>query len=264
MARPAKPRAPLRSSRTLAAIVFLAVIISSAAADDGSVGTVGGAVRLMKERGAIRMVSEVVYAHIRADSLFPDTSEVIEVDCVFVMRNEGPADTVLMGFPDGALGPYQGGGEEHELESFRSWVDGVEVECRRVSNVRGAPPSEVGSWWVKRVAFPRGAVKTIRDQYTVLPSWHPMLGTQAFRYTLSTGASWKGTIGSAEIIATLDGIPLEWITGSDPEARREGRTFRWSFRDFEPGSADGSPASVQLEWRTRWQLRDAEPDSLEK
>src|SRR5207249_12066732 len=32
------------------------------------------------------------------------------------------------------------------------------------------------------------------------------------------GASWKGTIGSAEIVATLDGIPLNWVTGTDPKA----------------------------------------------
>jgi hypothetical protein len=247
----------------LAAVVSLAVLVSLAAADDGSVGTVGGAVRLMKDQGNIRMVSETVRARISlaVDRMFADTTVVVEVDCVFLMKNEGPADTVLVGFPDGAMGPYESGGEEHELDSFRSWVDGVEVECRRVPNVKGAPPFEVGSWWIKRVPFARGAVRTIRDRYTVLPSWYASLGTQAFRYTLSMGASWKGTIGSAEVVATLEGIPLEWITGSDPEARRAGRSFRWSFRDFEPGSDDGSPASVALEWKSP---HAEEPDTLGK
>ena len=95
------------------------------------------------------------------------------------------------------------------------------------------------------------------------PSWSASLGRRAFRYTLSTGASWKGTIGSAEIVATLDGIPLNWVTGTDPKARKVGRTFRWSFRDFEPGSLDGSPAIVELEWEPPGHGDHAdEPDTL--
>jgi hypothetical protein len=233
-------------------------------ADDGSVETVGGAVRLMRAHANIRMVSETVKARISfaADSLLANRTEMIEVDCVFVMKNEGTADTVLMGFPDGAMGPYQGGGEEHELESFRSWVDGVEVKCTRVPNVTDAPPSEVGSWWIKSVVFAPGATRTIRNRYTVLPGWYPTMATRAFRYTLSTGASWKGNIGSAEIVAVLDGIPLDWVTGTDPKARQVGNTFHWLLRDFEPGSADGSPAELRLEWRSPDQYL-AEPDSLE-
>jgi hypothetical protein len=232
----------------------IAVDAITARGDDGSVETVGGAVRLMKTHSNIRMVSETVKARVSPD--------LVEVDCVFVMKNDGHVDTVLIGFPDGSMGPYLGGGEEQELQSFRSWVDGVEVRCRRVRDVDGAPVSEVGSWWVKRVAFARGAIRTIRDHYTVWPSWHPMLGLRAFRYTLFTGASWKGAIGSAEIVATLDGLPLELVTATEPKARQDGRTFRWSFRDFEPGSADGSPANVGLEWKTT-PIGDAEePDSV--
>jgi hypothetical protein len=70
----------------------VAGITIAAWADDGSVETVGGAVRLMKDHGSIRMVSEVVRARV--------SPEKIEVDCIFVMRNEGSADTVLVGFPD--------------------------------------------------------------------------------------------------------------------------------------------------------------------
>jgi hypothetical protein len=227
----------------------------TAVADDGSVETVGGAVRLMKAHSSVRMVSETVKAHI--------TPDLVVVDCEFVMKNEGPTDTVHVGFPDGPMGPYMGGGEEYEIESFRSWVDGAEVKCQRVPDADGVRAS-VGSWWTKRVVFPGGAVRRIRNHYAVSPSWHPtMLGTEepdsiaghrAFRYILWTGASWKDRIGSASIVATVSGIPLEWVSGTSPEALRTGRTFRWTFRDFEPGSG-GAPESVELAWWVPSQTR---------
>jgi len=214
---------------------------SLAHADDGSMATVGGSVRLMRENANIRMLAETVRARI--------TPDLITVDCTFTMKNEGPADTVLVGFPDGdSVGHGQA-----QLESFRSWVDGVEVACIRIQDV----PNEV-SWWTKRVAFPAGAVVVMRNRYTVAPGTSWSTGAQDFTYILWTGASWKGRIGSAEIIATLDGIPGSWVMGSDPVARRKGRTFRWAFHDFEPGSADGSPNEVQLVWRD---LREAGSDS---
>jgi hypothetical protein len=221
----------------------------TAAGDDGSVSTVGGAVRLMKTRSSVRMVSETVKARVESD--------LVRVDCEFVMMNDGPADTVLVGFPDGSMGPYGGGGEEYEIESFRSWVDGVEVKCQRAPDADGVD-ALVGSWWTKRVVFPAGAVRRLRNRYAVSPSWHPMgpdaegsdstAGHRVFRYILWTGASWKGTIGRAGIVATLDGIPLERVVTISPKARRAGRSFHWTFHDFEPGSG-GTPESVELRWR---------------
>lgn len=176
------------------------------------------------------MVSETVRARV--------SRQAIEVDCVFTMKNEGPADTVLVGFPDGPMDGYG-------IRSFLSWVDGVAVKYRHEpdANDSGA------SWWTKRVVFRHGAVRTIRDHYKVWPSWFPINRRRGFRYILETGASWKGTIGSADIVATLDGIPLGWVAVTDPEARRLGRSFHWAFRDFEPGSTDGSPSSVTLVWQ---------------
>ena len=256
-----------RPALTLAILCLVLGIVGvdaiPAVADDGSVETVGGAVRLMRTGTSVRMVSETVRARITPDR--------VEVDCQFLMKNEGPDDTVLVGFPDGRMGPYMGGGEEYEIEGFRSWVDGEEAMCERLPDA-DAIHSLVGSWWTKRVYFPAGAVRRIRNHYAVYPSWHPMApeteadsiaGYRVFRYILWTGASWKGAIGSASITAALDGIPLEWVTGTDPEARRTGRAFRWTFRDFEPGSG-GAPGSVELGWRVPAEKVREEPDARTK
>ena len=53
--------------------------------DDGSVETVGGTVRLMRDNATVRMVSELDGLACRPDR--------IDVDCTFVLRNEGHADT---------------------------------------------------------------------------------------------------------------------------------------------------------------------------
>lgn len=233
-----------------AGVLTTGVVVPRAVADDGSVETVGGAVRLMKAHSSIRMVSETVKARV--------TRDFAEVDCVFVMKNEGATDTVLVGFPDGDMGPYRGGGEEYEIEAFRSWVDGVEIQCRRVPAAEAQiPASTVGSWWTKVVVFPAGAVRRIRNQYAVRPTWHPNLleseadsiaGDLTFRYILWTGASWKGPIGRADLAVTLEGIPPERVIRTTPAAQQVGRTFRWTFRDFEPGSGD-EPDGVELAWR---------------
>lgn len=174
------------------------------------------------------------------------------------MKNDGPTDTVLVGFPDGDMGPYMGGGEKHELEGFRSWVDGVEAKCQRVPAAEAqSSSSTVGSWWTKLVVFPAGAVRRIRNRYAVSPSSRPSLveseadpiaGDRTFRYILWTGASWKGPIGKADIMVTLVGIAPERVTGTIPTARHVGRAFRWTFRDFEPGEG-GQPEGVELTWR---------------
>ena len=229
-------------ARATALVIVLACMIwptRNARTDDGSVQTVGGAVRLMQEEGDIRMVSERVVARVASD--------MIEVDCTFVMKNEGPADTVLMGFPDGSLNRYS---HDHAMQSFRSWVDGVEVKCRRVADANAMPDDpDAPSWWIKPVPFPRGATRSIRDRYRVAPSFHPLSGTSEFRYELWTGASWKGPIGSADIVATIDDPPLRWVVETEPESRKAGNTHRWSFHDFEPGSEEGSPAAVVVQWR---------------
>ncbi len=88
-----------------------------AGADDGAIENVGGAARLMGEQRHIRMAAETVRARVSPTR--------IEVDCVFVFENRGPADTVLVGFPDFSSGDVSG----RPMREFRSWVDDVEVKC---------------------------------------------------------------------------------------------------------------------------------------
>jgi len=230
----------------LLATGVLACGAAPARADDGAIENVGGAVRLMKGQGHVRMAREVVRANLSRTR--------IEVDCVFVMENHGPADTVLVGFPDQS----DAGGPGPAMSSFRSWVDGVEVKCDSMPATTDDPSLETWTrWWTKRVYFAAGATRTIRDHYLAAPGL-TIEGTQMFEYILRTGASWAGTIGSAEVTVSLGDVDSSWVRYVDPKPRVQGRTLRWTFKDFEPGTSEHSPSSIQVSWwppeaRERWE-----------
>jgi hypothetical protein len=214
-------------------VLGLAASTLPARADDGGIENVGGAARLLTDQGHIRMLAETVRARVSQDS--------IEVDCVFTFVNHGPADTVLIGFPDRSSGVDVCGDCSDEsvmippMTGFRSWVDGVEVECTLMPDVDHSHEQMASFWWTKRVYFAAGQTRLIRDHYTAQPGG-TSIGDQSFSYIIESGASWAGTIGSAEIVITLVGISPKWITYWDgPKPRIKGRELRWSLSDVEPG-----------------------------
>lgn len=218
--------------------------ITPARADDGGIISVGGTVRLLQDQGNVRMVSEKVVAVVNRDSAI--------VNCIFVLKNEGPADSVWIGFPDEASGPDESMGYDEysgPMPPFRSWVDGKEVACKPMPDADDTTyRSDSRFWWTKRVYFPAGATRTVRDRY-VGGIGIDVAGHQWFEYILWSGASWKGPIGSGEIEVHLKGIPPSWITRTSPPARRRGNTLFWSFRDLEPvRDQDPDAGYIKVEW----------------
>lgn len=199
-----------------------------ALADDGWVGN-GGTPKLMASHPAIRMVSEVVNIHVGP---YHTTT-----NCSFVFHNAGPATDVKIGFPDEDSTREDGYGSV--FQSFQSWVNG-----RRVKTKLEKGQSD-DFWQTKTVHFNAGQTLRIRDRYRLKTS----LGNQGYAYTLyaaytlHTGASWSGTIGTAKIIVTLDhrlarpkrlaptSVADDWNeSGSDSKLflKRHRRTVFWS------------------------------------
>lgn len=232
----------------LVAIAFVVALPgSSVFADDGGIENVGGAARLLDDQGRVRMVREVVHARVTDDS--------VDVDCEFEFLNSGPADTVLMGFPDRGDGDADGGAP---MTTFRSWVDGVEVPCVLIPDAEHSKPGdeERRGWWTHSVFFAEGQRRIIHDHYRAICGG-TVDGYRSFEYILETGASWAGSIGDAEIVVTLVGLSPRWISTVSPRPVTRGRELTWRFHDFEPGR-DGSPATIDLSWRTpaaraRWE-----------
>jgi len=194
-----------------------------------------------------------------------------EVDCVFVFRNNGPAQEALIGFPEGPLpGPEQRG--DTRLHSFRAWVEGRRVSVRiqpASAPGRAIPGLRVTRWHTFRVRFARGQVRTVRNCYWVHPSEHSLGGVR-FNYILTTARTWKDEkIGQAQIrvrLADLDRGKSDLIAGLAlvrPDGYRLGRnSISWQLSDFVPTE------DVQIAYEARlrhWRARLARvSDSAEQ
>jgi hypothetical protein len=168
-------------------------IAAIAEPNDGWVGY-GGAPKLMKGHPTVRLVDERVVLYIKKKTKV--------VDCSFVFKNEGPATTVRMGFPD-QDSSYDVEGEQQKstFNYFRSYVDGKRYGTKFTLGERG------NGWQVKHVPFARGQSRRIRNVYEVALGRGNMGGiggsVHYASYILETGASWKGKIGKTEIVVVF-------------------------------------------------------------
>jgi hypothetical protein len=208
----------------------LLLLAGSACADDAAWTYVGGAgnfshnsqIRMASERVDIRLLDK--RSHFRA---------------TFVFRNEGPATTVTMAFPEEKHGDKKPRGAIHD---FFSSVDGIGVKVTR----KRLPPAEYATndysaVWLKKVRF--GAHQT---RHVLVDYWadNGDIGdVVSNKYVLKTGATWKGKIGDCVIHVDWSGFhglsdPIFFLdhessddTGLTRETARR-RTFH--FRNFEP------------------------------
>ncbi|MBI1755867.1 MAG: DUF4424 family protein [Fimbriimonas ginsengisoli] len=195
-------------------MICLAPLVAMLAAtfDDGFLVS-GGAPRLQTNGTAtVRMVSEDIDAKI--------SDHGVDVTCRFVFRNEGPACTVRMGFPDETPPPdnysMDSSGRSrvyHGLEGFRTTVDG-----RSVRTKIEATTTHFACFHTKWVHFEAGQRHTVVDRYHHRmsggvsaiaseydpPEREPYCYLKQFEYILHTGATWKGPIGSVRITVKFD------------------------------------------------------------
>src|ERR1044072_1280107 len=176
---------PLRA--VLAALI--AFVTGLCFADDGWWSATGGIEAFGKSHPNIRMVSEDLHIHL-------NDSRPAEVDVTFVFRNEGPATTVTMAFPE----EYQSR-MGASLDRFRTWVDGVRTTASRKITKKTDNEdfdSEGRAVWLKRVTFRRGQQRRVRVAYDG-SYYGNTSGDLGLQYILKSGASWKGSIGECKI-----------------------------------------------------------------
>jgi hypothetical protein len=215
----------------LLAVALCSLLFSRLAmANDAVVAGVGGAPSVIKlaqkEHPSIRLVREDVFIKLPKG----------EVTARFVFRNEGPETTVLMGFPE------KGGGDTSvtwsNFDYFVSFVDGRRVKVQRFGP-KGEIVGDYEIWWVKRVHFRKGQTRIVVNRYRGGFGYNTS-GMQWFTYVLSTGASWKGTIGYARIVCDISGMKGDTVW-ADPH-KRVGHLLIWEFRNFEPKT------DIEIQW----------------
>lgn len=250
----------------LAGTLFFAAV--PALANDTAVGGAGGTVVPMTGDG-VRLEAETVQVilHRRFASYRID----------FLFRNEGPAQTLKLGFPF----PQGSDGAPHvPPASVRAWSDGTSLPVTRDTGTDNGTDVE---WWLHDVTFEAGATH-VRVEYYAAPTLSPGtpgslslpegmtsldVETAVFPYTVHTGAGWAGTIGKSIIRYELSGDFEGWgapellrertdvlaQNGQSEHARvlgsftnPEPMVYQWVFEDFEPtySTVDGSPYDIGL------------------
>lgn len=188
----------------------------------------------------VRMVAETVLIEVQRD-ITPESLGRARVTADFTMHNTGTAEeSMAVRFPiaasDGRFG-YP------EISNLLIQVDGRQVQYRRASYPDIRYMDENVPWAEFDVAFPAGQDVAIRVAYDLQGSgYYPYT---AFYYILETGAGWKDTIGSADVILRLpyeagpENVILNTQIGwgeTTPGGTFEGKEFRWHFDEFEPGA----------------------------
>ena len=187
----------------------------------------------------VRMVAESVVIEVLKDTE-PQSLGRARVTADFTMHNLGTADeSMAVRFP---ITSNNGRGEYPEISNLQIAVDGKQVQHRRADYPGVGYLDENVPWAEFDVTFPAGEDVSIRVAYDLKGSgYYPYT---AFYYILETGAGWKDTIGSADVILRLPyeasphnvimNMTIGWAE-TTPGGVFQGNEVRWHFEEFEPG-----------------------------
>jgi hypothetical protein len=156
------------------------------------------------ESTQVRMVAETVTLEVSVDPA-DARGAVAKTTAQFTMRNLGSeTEQLQVRFPlRFTMWPDE---RYPEIADLQVRVDGVKVPTQKAilnyHEVRDLWSQDVDMpWRVFEVSFPPSRDVSIEVNYSVHGfGYYPY---QAFRYVLQTGAGWKDTIGSADIIVKL-------------------------------------------------------------
>lgn len=168
-----------------------------AGADDGCWSITGPPGHLSQSKW-VRMVSETVEIRLY--------DGVMRVKAQFTFRNEGPAHTERMAFPEEGWGLQFnrfGGKARLPIRKIASKVDGQPVPLRR-QKVKPDEDGEYAAVWLKDVLFAKGQTRSVEVDYSALNGDR---GDYVYNiYRLKTGATWKGPIGKGTIVVDWTGL----------------------------------------------------------
>jgi len=188
----------------------------------------------------VRMAAETVVIEVQKD-ITPGSLGRARVTADFTMENLGTADeSMAVRFP---IAGNDGRGGYPEIGNLLIKVKGDQVRHRVANYPDVNYPNGDIPWAEFDVTFPAGKNVSIRVAYDLQGSGY--LPYTAFYYILETGAGWKDTIGSADVILRLPyevspqnvilNLGIGWAE-TTPGGVFQGKEVRWHFDDFEPGA----------------------------
>ncbi len=202
------------------------------------------------EQTQVRMEAETVRINI-LEEISGDELGMAEVSALFTMKNMGAAaESMAVRFPAGTGDGWFG---VATIEGISVKVDGKAVDVRKISGEDPNGFEDAVPWVEFDVVFPAGKEVMIEVAYTLEATGEYPYAW--FEYIFSTGAGWKGTIGSADLIVSfpyeVDEVFLLPCIDSNygctsPGGEVAGNTITWRYRDFEPEMADNFMISMAM------------------
>jgi len=198
------------------------------------------------ETTQVRMAAETVLIDVKDDG---DLGRA-RITADFTMRNLGTeSESMAVRFP---MTADDGFGRYPEITDIVIKVNGQRVAYQRASYLDLRYQTQDVPWAEFNVTFPSGQDVPIQVAYNLNGSGY--MPFTSFYYILETGAGWKGTIGSADIILRLPypasaqnvimNMQIGWAETTHNGAI-EGNEVRWHFENFEPGP-DGSVQNMEF------------------
>jgi hypothetical protein len=146
------------------------------------------------------------------------------VDVTFDFYNDGPTETILLGFPVDAL--YQdipSAREEASLNDHKLYINGdllAEYTIREEESINNGYVSS-SKWFIREVTFPEDSHTFSRVTYRMPYSASSYYSSASYIY--GTGRNWKGPIGKMTVnVSHGDDISIYIYFG-------ENKTFPWTF-----------------------------------
>jgi tetratricopeptide (TPR) repeat protein len=215
----------------------------------------------------VRMMAETVLVDVQSDAT-PGSLGRARVTADFTMRNLGAAsESMAVRFP---ISANDGREQYPEITDIAIKVNGKKVSFQRANypDIRYYNQDNDVPWAEFDVTFPVGQDVAIQVAYSLNGSGYPPF--TAFYYILETGAGWKDTIGSADIILRLPypasvqnvitGMQIGWGETTSGGVFN-GNEVRWHFEDFDPAT-DGNVQNMEFAlvapeaWQTVLKERD--------
>ncbi len=219
------------------------------------------------ESTQVRMVAETVTLVLLPDS-GPNQLGQAKVTADFTMRNLGSAEeTMAARFPVGAS---DGQGGIPQITDFSVKVNGSKRPTRAITGEDPNGWEDSVPWAEFDVSFPPEEDVNIVVTYTIQGTgYYPF---SYFTYILSTGAGWKDTIGSADVIVRfpyevsshnviINPADLGWRE-STPGAILAGKEVRWHYDDLEPTQENNIRVTIVAP--DAWKMVLAERENVEK
>lgn len=206
------------------------------------------------ENTEVRMVSEVVIIDVQDDIPENSLGEAL-VTAKFIMFNLGEdAEVMFARFPLTFWNGYSDSSSDYpEIKDLEFIVGGQSVDWSRVMVPNPRDEDNPIPWAAFGVTFPPGQEVLVEVTYTAKPvGEYPFI---AYSYVLETGAGWKGSIETADIIVRLpyeannQNVILDETIGwslTSPGAVLDGKEVSWHFENFEPRSANNIEVSLVL------------------